>query len=90
MNKYFLNIKSDDGGWFRSASRMLSTVELPDELDGIGLTSKYETCLFANGCSEVVARANTNEEAINVHDYWFKLSGMKRTTIFKLVDNFAK
>jgi len=57
---------SDNAGWIRPASVVLSTVQMPD-IKGFDIGYRYESCVFSKGDSEVLARYNTVADAVRGH-----------------------
>lgn len=57
---------SDNGGWLKPATVVLSTVKMLD-IPNIDLGYRYESCLFTKGDSEVLARYDTVADAVLGH-----------------------
>lgn len=57
---------SDNAGWIRPASVVLSTVEMP-KIKGVDFGYRYESCVFRLGDSEVLARYDTLRDAVRGH-----------------------
>jgi spore coat polysaccharide biosynthesis protein SpsF (cytidylyltransferase family) len=57
---------SDNAGWIRPASVVLSTVEMP-RIKDFDFGYRYESCLFTGSDSEVLERYNTVSEAVRGH-----------------------
>ena len=76
---------SDDSVWMFPADVQLSTVQLdPERLLGLD-DYQYESCLFfIDGTSHVVARYETQEEAIIGHTEIEKQYGLKKCAKLKL------
>ena len=89
MIKDCWQIISDDSVWMYPPDVQLSTVKLPtvtfnDGMDLYGDTP-YESCLFfANGDSDVIARYETQEEALAGHVELEKKYGLKRCSKLKI------
>ena len=64
MNRF--QMISNNGGLFNDATVELSTVEMP-RLPGFDLGYTYESCLFSDKESEVLARYQSRSEAIAGH-----------------------
>jgi hypothetical protein len=56
---------NDNAGFIQDPSLSLSTVQLPS----LRPVFKYESCLFADGTSDVVGRYNTLSEAVEGHNH---------------------
>ena len=67
---------SSDGGLFSLETIRLSTVELPD-LPGMNYYFMYESCLFSENGSEVIARYQTLDEAVAGHAALCRTYGLK-------------
>jgi hypothetical protein len=75
-------IVSDDHVWFYPPDVSVSTVELNQSIYG---DYRFESCVFfANGESDVVARYDTQEEAIAGHVELEKKYGLKRCSKLKI------
>lgn len=69
---------SDDSVWMFPPDIALSTVQLASSWQ-YDVPYKYESCLFfSNGNSDVVARYNTQKEAIAGHRVIEKKYGLKK------------
>lgn len=68
-----MNLKNDNGGIFRRATIMVSTVDLPVRKYSPMI---YETCVFFEDESDVVETYSTASEAAQGHIKWCRKYGI--------------
>lgn len=75
MEKKF-QLVSNNAGFLRPATVVLSTVKLPAIFIS-GLDYSYETCLFSHGESEVLERYSSLADAIRGHNCYERIYGLE-------------